>query len=243
VTIEEGTMIQVEGLEGRVAVVTGSAQGIGAAIVRTLAGNGARVAALDLAAPDHPGVLGVACDVSDEAAVDAAFDRVEAELGTTSVLVLNAGIFPIVPFEETTTEVWNRTLAINLTGAFLAARRALPGMREQGYGRVVGIGSSAGKAGGARSVAAYAASKAGVMTLMKSIANEYAAHGITANALAPALIDTDMIANTRDLISRIPVGRFGTVDEVAALVAFLASAHAGYITGEVTDINGGFLVD
>ena len=236
-------MIQVEGLEGRVAVVTGSAQGIGAAIVRTLAGNGARVAALDLAAPDHPGVLGVACDVSDEAAVDAAFDRVEAELGTTSVLVLNAGIFPIVPFEETTTEVWNRTLAINLTGAFLAARRALPGMREQGYGRVVGIGSSAGKAGGARSVAAYAASKAGVMTLMKSIANEYAAHGITANALAPALIDTDMIANTRDLISRIPVGRFGTVDEVAALVAFLASAHAGYITGEVTDINGGFLVD
>jgi 3-oxoacyl-[acyl-carrier protein] reductase len=243
VTIEEGTMIQVEGLEGRVAVVTGSAQGIGAAIVRTLAGNGARVAALDLAAPDHPGVLGVACDVSDEAAVDAAFDRVEAELGTTSVLVLNAGIFPIVPFEETTTEVWNRTLAINLTGAFLAARRALPGMREQGYGRIVGIGSSAGKAGGARSVAAYAASKAGVMTLMKSIANEYAAHGITANALAPALIDTDMIANTRDLISRIPVGRFGTVDEVAALVAFLASAHAGYITGEVTDINGGFLVD
>ena len=236
-------MIQVEGLEGRVAVVTGSAQGIGAAIVRTLAGNGARVAALDLAAPDHPGVLGVACDVSDEAAVDAAFDRVEAELGTTSVLVLNAGIFPIVPFEETTTEVWNRTLAINLTGAFLAARRALPGMREQGYGRIVGIGSSAGKAGGARSVAAYAASKAGVMTLMKSIANEYAAHGITANALAPALIDTDMIANTRDLISRIPVGRFGTVDEVAALVAFLASAHAGYITGEVTDINGGFLVD
>ena len=95
----------------------------------------------------------------------------------------------------------------------------------------------------ARSVAAYAASKGGIMTLAKSIANEYASYGITSNALAPALIDTEMIANTRDLVSRIPVGRFGTVDEVASLVAFLCSSHAGYITGEVTDINGGFLID
>jgi NAD(P)-dependent dehydrogenase (short-subunit alcohol dehydrogenase family) len=236
-------MIRVDGLEGRVAVVTGAARGIGKGIAETLAGNGAKVAALDLEAPQHPGILGIACDVSDETAVDAAFARVEAELGTVSVLVLNAGIYPIVPFEETSTELWNRTMAINLTGAFLAARRALPGMRAQGYGRIIGIGSSAGKAGGARSVAAYAASKAGVMTLMKSIANEYAKDGITANALAPALIDTEMIAGTRDLVSRIPVGRFGRVDEVAALVAFLASEHAGYITGEVTDINGGFLVD
>jgi NAD(P)-dependent dehydrogenase (short-subunit alcohol dehydrogenase family) len=181
--------------------------------------------------------------VSDEAAIEGAFEQVERELGTVSVLVLNAGIYPIVPFEETTRELWDRTMAINLTGAFLAARRALPGMREQGYGRIIGIGSSAGKAGGKRSVAAYAASKAGVMTLMKSIANEYAKYGITANALAPALIDTPMIANTRDLVNLIPVGRFGTVDEVASLVAFLASEHAGYMTGEVTDINGGFLID
>lgn len=236
-------MIQVDGLAGRVAVVTGAGRGIGQRIAEVLAANGARVAALDLAAPTHEGIVGIACDVSDEAAVDAAFARVELELGTVSVLVLNAGIYPIVPFEETTRELWDRTMAINLTGAFLCARRALPGMREQGYGRIVGIGSSAGKAGGKRSVAAYAASKAGVMTLMKSIANEYAKHGITANALAPALIDTPMIANTRDLVNLIPVGRFGTVDEVAALVAFLASEHAGYITGEVTDINGGFLID
>lgn len=236
-------MIQVEGLDGRVAVVTGAGRGIGKRIAEVLAGNGARVAAFDLEAPHHAGILGVACDVSDEQAVNAAFDEVEHQLGTPTVLVLNAGIFPIVPFEETSLETWNRTLAVNLTGAFLCARRALPGMRQAGYGRIVGIGSSAGKAGGARSVAAYAASKAGLMTLMKSIANEYARYGITANALAPALIDTDMIADTRDLVSRIPVGRLGTVDEVAALVAFLCSSHAGYITGEVTDINGGFLID
>ena len=236
-------MIQVDGLADRVAVVTGAGRGIGQRVGQVLAANGARVAALDLDTPADPEMLGIACDVSDEAAVNGAFDRVEAELGTVSVLVLNAGIFPIVPFEETTRELWDRTLAINLTGAFLCARRALPGMREQRYGRVIGIGSSAGKAGGARSVAAYAASKAGVMTLMKSIANEYASFGVTANALAPALIDTPMIADTRDLVSRIPVGRFGTVDEVAALVTFLASGHAGYITGEVTDINGGFLID
>ncbi len=235
-------MIQVEGLAGRVAVVTGAGRGIGQRIAEVLAGNGAKVAALDLEAPAHQGILGIACDVSDEAAIEAAFTKVEAELGTVSVLVLNAGIYPIVPFEETTREIWDRTMAINLTGAFLCARRALPGMREQGYGRLVGIGSSAGKAGGKRSVAAYAASKAGVMTLMKSIANEYAKYGITANALAPALIDTPMIADTRDLVNLIPVGRFGTVDEVASLVAFLASEHAGYITGEVTDINGGFLI-
>lgn len=236
-------MIQVEGLSGRVAVVTGAGRGIGQRIAEVLAGNGAKVAALDLEAPAHPEILGIACDVSDEAAIDAAFTRVESELGEVSVLVLNAGIYPIVPFEETTRELWDKTMAINLTGAFLAARRALPHMREAGYGRIVGIGSSAGKAGGKRSVAAYAASKAGVMTLMKSIANEYAKYGITANALAPALIDTPMIADTRDLVNLIPVGRFGTVDEVASLVAFLASSHAGYITGEVTDINGGFLID
>lgn len=236
-------MIQVEGLTDRVAVVTGAGRGIGQRIAEVLAGNGAKVAALDIEAPNHEGILGIVCDVSDEAAIEAAFAQVERELGTVSVLVLNAGIYPIVAFEETTRELWDRTMAINLTGAFLCARRALPGMREQGYGRLVGIGSSAGKAGGKRSVAAYAASKAGVMTLMKSIANEYAKHGITANALAPALIDTPMIADTRDLVNLIPVGRFGTVDEVASLVAFLASEHAGYITGEVTDINGGFLID
>lgn len=236
-------MLRVDGLEGRVSVVTGATRGIGLAISEALRDNGSRVAALDLEAPRHPGILGVACDVTDPDAVEAAFTRVEAELGVVSVLVVNAGIYPISPFEDMSVELWRRTIDVNLTGGFLCCRRVLPGMREQHYGRIVTLGSSAGKAGGAKSVAAYAASKAGLMTMTKSIANEYAAHGVTANALAPALIDTEMIAGMRDLVERIPVGRFGTPQEVAALVCFLASAHAGYITGEVTDINGGFLVD
>lgn len=236
-------MLQVDGLEGRVSVVTGALRGIGRAIAVALRENGSRVAAVDLEAPAHDGILGLRCDVADPESVDAAFSAIERELGTVSVLVVNAGIYPISPFEETSVELWRRTLDVNLTGGFLCCKRALPAMRSQGYGRIVTIGSSAGKAGGARSVAAYAASKAGLMTMTKSIANEYAAHGITANSLAPALIDTEMISGMKDLVSRIPVGRFGTPEEVGALVCFLASAHAGYITGEVTDINGGFLVD
>jgi NAD(P)-dependent dehydrogenase (short-subunit alcohol dehydrogenase family) len=235
-------MIHVEGLEGRVAVVTGAGRGIGLRIAEVLMDNGARVAALDLTPPERQGVLGVECDVSDEAAVDAAFSAVETTLGTASVLVINAGIMPLVAFDKTSMALWERTLAINLTGAFLTVRRAIPGMRTLGYGRIVAMGAAVGKSGGARS-AAFAASKAGVMTLVKSIAMEYASEGITANAVAPALIGTDAIAGTREFVSRVPVGRMGTPDEVAAAVAFLCSGHAGYITGEILDVNGGTLID
>jgi NAD(P)-dependent dehydrogenase (short-subunit alcohol dehydrogenase family) len=236
-------MITVSGLDGRVAVVTGAARGIGRACAEALAHNGAMVAAIDLEAPDLPGIVGYACDVGDEGAVGAAFDRIEEDLGTVSVAVLNAAVFPVVPLEKTTTELWERTLRVNLTGAFLCARRVLPGMREAGYGRVITIGSSAGKNGATKPAAAYAASKAGVMTLAKSIANEYAAYGITANAVAPALIDTPMIDAARDLEKDIPVGRLGRPEEVAAMVCFLASDEAAFITGEVTDVNGGYLID
>jgi NAD(P)-dependent dehydrogenase (short-subunit alcohol dehydrogenase family) len=168
---------------------------------------------------------------------------VERELGAVQVLVLNAGIFVVEELETTSLESWRRTLDVNLTGAFLCARRALPTMRASGWGRVIAIGSSAGKTGGSKAMAAYAASKAGVMALAKSIASEYARSGVTANALAPSLIDTPMIAGIADLASRIPVGRLGQPKDVADLVTFLASDHAGYITGEVVDVNGGFLID
>ena len=235
-------MVRVEGLQDRVAVVTGAGRGIGLCIAQALVANGARVATMDLTPPEVPGILGLEADVSDEAAVDAAFDEIERRLGAPSVLVLNAGIMPLVRLEETSTQLWERTLAINLTGSFLVARRTLPGMRALGYGRVIAVGAAAGKSGGARS-AAYAASKAGLMTLAKSIAIEYAKDGITANIVAPALIDTEARAGARDLASRVPVGRLGTPEEVAALVVFLASGESGYITGEVVDINGGSLID
>lgn len=235
--------MQLDGIDGRVALVTGATRGIGRRIAETLRDLGARVAAGDLEAPVLDGVLGVELDVTDEGAVDDGIAAVEQELGAPELLVLNAGIFRIEPFEETTTVSWRQTLDVNLTGAFLCARRALPAMREAGYGRVVIIGSSAGKTGGAKSMAAYAASKAGAMALAKSIASEYAGTGVTSNALAPSLIDTDMIASMPDMRSRVPIGRLGTPQDVADVVAFLCSAHAGYITGEVVDVNGGFLID
>lgn len=236
-------MMQLEGLTGRVALVTGGARGIGRAIVEVLHEQGARVATGDLDAPNIAGVLGVALDVSDEASVEQAYSDVEAELGSVEILVLNAGIFRIESIVDTTLESWTRTLEVNLTGAFLCAKRALPSMRSAGYGRIVALGSSAGKTGGAQNVAAYAASKAGLMTLVKSIATEYAGHGIRANALAPALIDTDMITTMPDMRGRIPLGRLGTTREVADVVAFLCSDHASFVTAEITDVNGGFLID
>jgi len=237
------TGLRVSGLEGRVALVTGAAGGIGGAIVETLLQQGARVVAADLAEPTINRAYPIAMDVADEAAVDRGFATVERELGPVQVLVLNAGVFVIEDFEGLSLQSWQRTIDINLTGAYLCARRALPAMREAGWGRVVAIGSSAGKTGGSKAMAAYAASKAGVMALAKSIASEYAKHGVTSNALAPSLIDTPMLAGIADLASRIPVGRLGRPQDVADLVTFLASEHAGYITGEVVDLNGGFLID
>ena len=237
--------MKLNGFEQRVAVVTGAGRGIGRAIGTTLSALGAQVAFADLAPPtDLPeGAIGVAMDVTDEGSVDAGFAVVESSLGPVDIVVLNAGVFRVESLEDTSFESWRFTMAVNLDGPFLCCRRVLPGMRERGYGRIVAIGSSAGKTGGAKDVAAYAASKAGVMTLMKSVASQYARAGITANALAPTLIDTEMIAGMADLHESVPVGRLGRPQEVADLVAYLASEHAGFITGEVVDINGGFFID
>lgn len=238
-------MLQLDGFHRRTALVTGAGRGIGRKIGNTLAAQGAAVAFADLEVPtDLPDdAIGIEMDVTSESSVDDGVGEIERRLGPVDVLVVNAGIFRIEPFEETTLDSWRTTMAVNLDGAFLCCRRVLPTMRERQFGRIVAIGSSAGKTGGSKDVAAYAASKAGVMALAKSIASQYASMGITANALAPTLIDTDMIAGMSDLHSAVPVGRLGRPQEVADLVAYLASDHAGFITGEVVDINGGFFID
>jgi len=230
-------------LDGKVALVSGASRGIGRRICEVLRDQGASVAAIDLSAPAIDGILGISADVTDPAAVDAAVSIVEEQLGVVQVVVLNAGILRFEPFAETTLDTWRRTIDVNLTGAYICAHRVVPKMATTGWGRVVSIGSSAGKTGGGTPAGAYAASKAGVMTLAKSLASEYARAGVTSNALAPALIDTEMASAMPDMHDRVPVGRLGTTDDVAALVAFLCSSHASFITGEVVDINGGFFID
>jgi NAD(P)-dependent dehydrogenase (short-subunit alcohol dehydrogenase family) len=239
----EESVLRLDGIEGRVALVTGGARGIGRCVAETLRDLGARTAALDLNTPTIPGVLGLTADVTDEQAVGAAFDSLEEKLGSVELLVLNAGILIAQPLEETSPERWRRLLDVNLTGAYICARRALPAMRAAGFGRVVVIGSSAGKTGGGTASAAYSASKAGLMTFAKSMAKEYAQFGVLSNAVAPALIDTEMLAGVEDLRDKIPLKRYGQPREVADVVAFLCSAHASFITGEIVDVNGGFVMD
>jgi 3-oxoacyl-[acyl-carrier protein] reductase len=237
--------MRLAGLEGRVALVTGAARGIGQRIAETLQALGARTAGGDLTPPDLPGVLGVELDVTSESSVDQAFSAIERALGAPELLVLNAGVFVMEPTEETSLQSWRRTMSVNLDGAFLCARRALPAMRQHGFGRIVAIGSATGISGDPEQCAAYTASKAGIMALMKSIAREYGRHGITANALAPTIIRTPMLdpSNVPGLVDRILVGRVGETDDVAACVAFLCSDHASYITGEVLDVTGGYHID
>lgn len=237
------------GIAGRVAVVTGAGQGIGRAIAEGLLANGARVGLLDMRTPADATDLEtemstfVLCDVTEPDSIDKAFSMVESRFGAPEILVNNAGIFEIQPFEAVTLDDWNRTITVNLTGMFICCRRALPAMKRARYGRIVSIGSSAGKTGGAKNVAAYAASKAGVHALAKSVASEFAQFGVTSNALAPALINTDMVAGISDLKDAIPVGRLGEPVDVARAVLFLVSEQASFITAEVMDVNGGFLID
>ncbi|HZQ64658.1 MAG TPA: SDR family NAD(P)-dependent oxidoreductase [Gaiellaceae bacterium] len=239
--------MQLDGIEGRVAVVTGGARGIGRCVAETFRDLGARVAVIDLVPDELDGVLSIEGDVADEASVDEAFGEIEARLGPPQLAVLSAGILHKAPVEEHTLADWQRLLDVNLTGPFLCVRRVLGGMRAAGHGRIVIIGSSAGIDGAGAApppLPAYAASKAGAMALAKSIAREYAPYGVTVNALAPTLIDTGMLSTlASDFRGAIPVGRYGLPQEVADLAVFLCSDHAAYITGEVVDINGGYLID
>ena len=235
------------GFRERIAVVTGGNRGIGAAIAGELSRQGARVFVLDrepVRDVDRLDVEYVSCDVSDQGSVDAAFRTVEQSAGAPAILVNNAGILRQQPFEEQRLADWNAMISVNLTGTMLCCLRALPSMRAMESARIVCISSSAAHAGGSPGLAGYAASKAGVSALVKSLAREYAPHGVTVNAVSPAAIATEMVAgmNTFTGAQLVPVGRVGQPADVAAAVAFLCSDTAAFITGEVLDVTGGFLI-
>jgi len=236
-------------LAGRKAFVTGGAKGIGAAIARRLAADGALVtiADLDIAAAQTLATSiwarAVQLDVADLAQVAAAL----AEHGPVDILVNNAGVDQHAFFTRTTPEDWRRLIAINLESVFATTHAALPAMQAAGYGRIINIASEAGRLG-SRGGAVYAAAKGGVIAFTRSIARENGSKGITANVIAPGPIDTPLLRQALEqggdkllgaMTGATLAGRLGTPDEVAAAVAFLASTEAGFITGEVLGVSGG----
>lgn len=236
-------------LGGRVALVTGASRGIGRSIVLGLAAAGARVAVNHRAAKEE--ALGVArevealgqhaivaeADVSSPDEVEAAVASVERELGPVDILVHNAGIARPLPLEAIRLATWDATFAVNLRAAFVLSSAVIPGMRARRWGRLLYISSSAARVGGIVGPH-YAASKAGLEGLMHSYASLLAREGITANAIAPALIETEMLAgNPAAVPARLPVGRLGTPEEVAAIVVAVASN--AFVTGQTIQVNGG----
>jgi 3-oxoacyl-[acyl-carrier protein] reductase len=234
----------VSGLSRR-ALVTGGASGIGLACARRLVSDGLDVAIADL---DEAQLAVVAVDVTSAYPLDvadpAAVNDLVASLQPIDVLVNSAGIVgPNVPVWEIDDAGWERTIAVNLTGTLNTMRAVLPGMRERGWGRIVNIASIAGKEGNPN-LGAYSASKAGVIGLTKSAGKELATEGVIVNAIAPAVIATPINVNTAQetidyMVSKIPMGRLGTPDEVAALVSWLASDECSFSTGQTYDISGG----
>ena len=229
---------------GRVALVTGGSSGIGAAVAERLRDEGARVASLDLAETAPDGVLALTGDVRSSAEIEAAFDRAEAELGPLDVLVCSAGITgDSLRTVEVGDEEWRRVLAINADGVFFCNRAAVARMAERDYGRIVNVASIAGKEGNPMA-AAYSASKAAVIALTKAIGKDLAGTKVLVNCIAPAVIETPLLAQMSEehigyMVEKIPMGRLGQTHEVAALVAWLASEECSFSTGATYDISGG----
>ncbi|HEX6841390.1 MAG TPA: 3-oxoacyl-ACP reductase family protein [Stellaceae bacterium] len=239
----------MDDLAGRVALVTGGSRGIGRATALALAQAGADVAVnyrrnateaqqvCDLIAKLGRRTVKVGADVSVAAEVKRMVRAVEAALGPIGVLVNNAGVSQPVRLETLTEEVWDATIAVNLKSVFLVTQAVLPAMRRQRWGRIINISSTAAQTGGIVGPH-YAASKAGIHGLTHGYAAWLAAEGITANAVAPALIETDMIrGHSRATPDRIPIGRLGHPEEIAETVVLLA--RNGYITGQTVNVNGG----
>jgi 3-oxoacyl-[acyl-carrier protein] reductase len=244
-------------IEDQVAFVTGANTGLGLAAAHALADAGYRVAATDLSIDRATAEL--AChgervattpmDVTDPAAIERAFAAIEHRWGRIDVCVNNAGILSYADCETTDAATWRKVLAVNLDGVMFVSQRAVAGMKTRGYGRIVNVASFAAKTGGLAPTPSYAASKGGVVTLTYSFARQYAPFGITCNAIAPAFVRTRMVteqlsaARQAELQKMIPVGRFCELEEFAHCVLFLAHPLAGFITGEVLDLNGGLQFD
>ncbi|MHB8691469.1 MAG: SDR family NAD(P)-dependent oxidoreductase [Solirubrobacteraceae bacterium] len=248
-------------MNGTVALVTGASRGIGRATVVRLAAAGADVAVnyysgadascaaavdetLRLVGSHGVRALALDADVSDPGAVRQMVARVERELGRIGVLVNNAGIERPAPLDRATADEWDQTIAVNLKGQFLTAQAVAGGMRDLGGGRIVNVSSELALVGRAGQVA-YCASKAGVIGLTKALARELAPDGILVNCVAPGPTDTDLLPaseRTPELLAKIPLGRIGTPDEVAAVICFLVSPENGWTTGQVLSPNGGVVM-
>jgi NAD(P)-dependent dehydrogenase (short-subunit alcohol dehydrogenase family) len=245
----------VDRLEGRVAVITGAGSGIGLATTRRFASEGAKIVAVDLnadagkAAADEVGGEFVGCDVSDEAGVRELFDGVAERYGRVDIAFNNAGISP--PDDDsildTGLDAWERVLRVNTTSVYLCCKYALPHMRAQGKGSIINTASFVALLGAATSQIAYTASKGGVLAMTRELGVQFAREGIRVNALCPGPIATPMLLElfakdperaARRLV-HVPMGRFGTPEEIAAAVAFLASDDASFITASSFVVDGG----
>jgi 3-oxoacyl-[acyl-carrier protein] reductase len=242
-------MFNLLSLQHHIALVTGASRGIGKAIALALATEGADVAvnyrkessAAESVAAEIQKLgrraIAIQADVSEFAAVDRLFSEIEKNLGSVDILVNNAGIASALKPEQVTEAIWHETIRVNLTSVFLVTQRALPHMRAKKWGRVINLSSVAAQYGGIVGPH-YSASKAGILGLTRSYASNLAKEGITVNAIAPALIETDMIAGLPALTpDRLPVGKLGTVDEVARIAVWLA--QSSFTTGQTINPNGG----